>query len=96
MKHTPGPWFVKEQGFPDIRVAAPPEDDEYDYYIVAEIAFNDDSTVDDIDEEDLANARLISAAPDLFEACRRAAGHVNESEVENLLAAALEKAGLKW
>tara|TARA_R110002110_G_scaffold336074_2_gene546613 strand:- start:4715 stop:4987 length:273 start_codon:yes stop_codon:yes gene_type:complete len=59
IKHTPGPWAVDRTG---TRVVDPSEPKEY---VLAECHENKVATI-------MANARLISAAPELLEACKSA------------------------
>jgi hypothetical protein len=69
VKHTPGPWEVLE--FPDCYQINGIRDHQYD-----EIAETGDNT-----ELDEANARLISAAPELLEALRGLLSHVESWKV---------------
>ena len=92
MKHTPGPWEV--------------QDDEFMTSVVIEDGEICDIVQDDRPEkENLANARLIAAAPELVEACRVALIYLNalmqdlsgdgweEKHLRTKLWAAIAKAG---
>jgi hypothetical protein len=61
-KHTPGPWSVGE-GTPDIAIIT-------DKVLVAMVTNDEDSPCED--DEQMANARLMAAAPELLEACEAA------------------------
>ena len=69
-KHTPGPWATDlpehEMPYQDIRIKA----GRRDIYLL----WIDDAPVEDYNTEQLANARLIAAAPELLEAVRTLAG----------------------
>ena len=62
-KHTPGPWHIKENGFVTQRRCPTvyATDDELRY-----IAFCSDS-LNIVPTDNLANARLIAASPDLYQ-----------------------------
>lgn len=90
VKHTPGPWFVEktQDGY---RVEIVAGDDRS---VMAEV-FGDDN--DSNCWPMSVNARLISAAPDLLEACRAALTRqdwpVGTMKIKAQIQAALEKAG---
>lgn len=56
-KHTPGPWFVMDY-----------DDNVHQVAISDETATRYLAVIDNSDETDQANARLIAAAPELLEA----------------------------
>jgi hypothetical protein len=60
-KHTPGPWFLDDDG----RIFDTPDRGQ----LVAEVATADPA--EPPAEEDVANARLIAAAPDLLAALEK-------------------------
>jgi len=81
-KGTRGPWFVSNEGVLLVR-------DESGLSIVAKyIGYPDD-------DEEVANANLIAAAPDLLEALQdlssRAEIYVNTSKAKEAIAKALSK-----
>jgi hypothetical protein len=82
MKHTPGPWDTKEgQIYP-----------EESGRTLALITYYDRDN-----KEDVANARLIAAAPELLEACEAVYANLNPAYLHNrlcmrLLQKAIEKA----
>ena len=96
-KHTSGPWHVSKTGFsrkqpcPTVYAA----DDELRY-----IAFCDDGLNFGNATDNLANAHLIAAAPDLYEACLQALTHIEVDETThgrnfaagNVIRAAIAKA----
>lgn len=57
-KHTPGPWETADEGN-EIKIIA-----------LTREAWVEVATVDGISETGIADAALITAAPDLFEACQ--------------------------
>jgi len=59
--HTPGPWRLSD-GSPDVGVVT-------DEKLIAMVTNDEDSPMD-VDEQ-LANSRLVAAAPDLLAALRR-------------------------
>lgn len=82
MKHTPGPWFVDQY-----------EDEESRHVITSKpdhlyVAY----TIGGLGKEQEANASLISAAPDLLEACKRLLDAFYEDPLENDTASAVELA----
>lgn len=80
-KHTPGPWK-----FEDEYVRAPGGDAVADPYCQATAEWG---------EEMEANARLISAAPELLEACKKAVSLIDrgyELDARHSLNAAIAKA----
>jgi hypothetical protein len=89
MNHTPGPWYTNEDDhdapYQPIRIG--PKGD----YRVASV-FQDDRALD-YNREQEANARLITAAPDLLLAAREALECCNSSRVYKLLIDAIKKAG---
>lgn len=89
MKHTKGPWGSapdKETG--QYRLTAPGKDGVYRLF--AQI-----KTIPDGTGGDLADARLIAAAPELLEACKKALKELDrypEPDVTDDLMAAIAKA----
>lgn len=83
-KHTPGPWTIPDFG-PPISIEANRQDE---VWCVAEVGNGEMPS----DEEE-ANARLISAAPDLFEACNRLLFWMDNSEVNIDLTEMCERSG---
>lgn len=82
--HTPGPWSLAESDLTPGR---------YSIYHNGPIAHCGDTTAEPGDG--LANARLIAAAPELLEACRKALTcriSVISAVVDNLMRAAIAKA----
>lgn len=71
LKHTPGPWMIQEDnlGCKIIIGNLKMTDEEYSLFTCNEIGFTDGLSDE---SEDIANARLISAAPDLLEALKDA------------------------
>lgn len=63
MSHTPGPWVANEYGV----VHAPAGKDEHNQQLWRDIYFDRDAKTN---EERVATARLIAAAPDLLAALR--------------------------
>lgn len=74
-KHTPGPWHVRyrqkrsdfDGGMPEI------VGDENGLPVIADIRWNGEN-----EEYGQANARLIAAAPELLEACKRAYAELDD------------------
>lgn len=70
-KHTPGPWtfleadYLAEASGPFTIGGGPNNDD------IANVYSRENATVSISDEEAIANARLISAAPDMVEALEK-------------------------
>lgn len=62
MKHTPGPWKVKQFNFDEI--------ENTEGRTIARCFKNQSTNVEDMRNNIAANARLISAAPDLLEALK--------------------------
>ena len=84
-KHTPGPWHINDHAHDEEVVYI-----EADRYGVASI-FTD---TDKVDSTELANARLIAAAPELLEALKNIEnddGHI-PSTIWNMCKAAIAKA----
>src|SRR5687767_11509124 len=80
MKHTPGPWTVEEFNADDLQSPARFNgpvvvyaDADCDIHPVADCSCN--HTCRESDEAQ-ANARLIAAAPDLLEACKKTLGYL--------------------
>lgn len=66
-KHTPGPWIMepRQPGQKTIRITSPGTND---YFVTLHCEID----CDDVDHDvAIANAKLIAAAPDLAEACRK-------------------------
>ena len=61
MEHTPGPWAINKKNEVVIRWGSKPG--EYTVYVP-----------DEVHESQIADARLIAAAPDLLEVCHNAVG----------------------
>lgn len=74
MKHTPGPWYITDRRYIDSHNRGRA------YHAVAEVGRNG-CRISKVDE---ANGKLISAAPDLLEACEalRDLCRENTSDVE--------------
>ena len=71
MSHTPGPWKIDpSEEFP-LAVIVDDEDGELDGVCICELQgeFDDKSSAT---PEQMSNARLIAAAPELLEACKYA------------------------
>jgi len=66
-KHTPGPWEVGPQDWSRTRVF---QEQQGSRRILANCDLNELRETHGYQEEALANARLIAAAPDLLAACR--------------------------
>lgn len=90
-KHTPGPWYVMDKGFqrryPVPTVYAPGDELRY-------IAFCQDLPSFGEPTNNLANARLIAAAPELLEALKYAVDNPEfcSSEFDIVARAAIAKA----
>lgn len=73
-KHTPGPWLVEhDKEFDEVTVYAEIEEYEYNMTIceVSSYITKDGAPVGLMDTEQIAdNARLIAAAPEMYEALR--------------------------
>lgn len=72
--------------------------EEKSYYGKAEIGWphnGSEETLEHLGREAAANARLISAAPDLLKACEAALYDVNKTETYLILSKAIEKAKRK-
>ncbi len=84
MSHTPGPWTALKKNVWSV------QNDE-----LTEIA-TVGTTTSGMDAEKEANARLIAAAPDLLEACKRAYDLLHDDDYEDdgtgFLDAVIEKA----
>jgi hypothetical protein len=80
-KHTPGPWKVGS----DLRISATPDG----VRVIAEV-LTKESGVADINE--IANARLIAAAPELYAALSACRGQWIHSVSAKVCLAALAKA----
>ena len=65
-KHTPGPWTIADDNGTDIGIIARKRG--RGGQMVAMVTVDEDVPQDD--DERLANARLIAAAPDLLAACK--------------------------
>ena len=81
MKHTPGPWRIE-----DIESTQPYT--EYDVYADDHRVMH----VHDIDDGAEANALLIAAAPDLYEACKRALVYIQSDPAVYPLISAIKNA----
>ena len=78
-KHTPGPWTVQERiTEPDNHGKYSIYDAEYEYIGTCDAYLNGHHDTD----KNLANARLIAAAPELLEALESIAEHGHEEERE--------------
>lgn len=78
-KHTPGRWTATRENDREWMVAA---DDGRTWKSVATVTANDDGASTVTPEEAEANARLISAAPNLLRACEQ----LLEEYIEDVLA----------
>lgn len=102
-KHTPGPWIVTEEGN-FVYALSPKGTNRFSCSIAPGYIQGYDS-----EEVQQANARLIAAAPDLFEACIKANKYLAKcaslgkmpddtdywAEVQQKLALAILKTGVK-
>ena len=90
MKHTPGPWKIigerdlLEDGIDDLMIVAfqvGPDAEDDDIYIT-NIGQGPVSPINESEhsKENLANARLIAAAPDLLEAAKKALDLIGNNE----------------
>lgn len=70
-KHTPGPWSILDGAILSDKINA------YGNFHIARFDRGDDPNT----AEDYANARLIAAAPDLLEACKK---YVGELEIDDI------------
>lgn len=94
MSHTPGPWKVM-----DIVRAFPGIEAERSSIVVFGDEGEDSGVRGKTRDERMANARLISAAPDLLEACKQALDSITDASglwtnphLGKLLTAAIAKA----
>ena len=89
-KHTPGPWQSGESDdFGPIGITAGP----FDMPPLPNGIWVQVAKVNRHGEQTMANAKLIAAAPDLLEACRRALDYIADDVTErDILAAAIRKA----
>ena len=71
MKHTPGPWYVGTQN--DCLFVTNHRPPTGDYQPTLKVICSVGALIDDA-----ANARLIAAAPELLEACKKAAEAFHE------------------
>jgi hypothetical protein len=86
-KHTPGPWTIEQwqRGSKGLKLAilAPPDasgDNDYQVAVVSRVynpLFNETSFPDD------ANARLIAAAPDMYEALKECEVFISGLKLDN-------------
>ena len=77
-KHTPGPWTLCDEG-PQFQIAVRPhrpDDGRLTGFLLASIPREgpDAGMYRTVGGTDLGNARLIAAAPDLLDACKKALG----------------------
>jgi hypothetical protein len=79
VRHTPGPWTLAEVGDPGDRLSVPIRH----YNELGSVGFfsqfKGNATIDAFD----ANAHLIAAAPDLFEACKRVIAAYTEGKIRH-------------
>ncbi len=91
-EHTPGPWEVYHNGYEDTWSVEGDGDIVCDLWRLSESTHRRHPHFDDNCE---ANARLISASPDLLAACEAALeeySFIYNEEVRSLLTAAIAKA----
>lgn len=74
-KFTPGPWFTKREGFSTVYIEA-----RLRQGVIQEVAACGPTEAGL--EQQLANAKLIAAAPDLLEALERLKGELVLSDVD--------------
>lgn len=74
-KFTPGPWFTKREGFSTVYIEA-----SLRQGVIQEVAACGPTEAGL--EQQLANAKLIAAAPDLLEALERLKGEIVLSDVD--------------
>lgn len=109
-KHTPGPWGVAidGSGLPDSSKRRPDNDEPYREACRVHAGDPEQGTLDNVAHvyrgstdnfsdalaEQMANARLIAAAPDLLAACKVALNNINTSHkaAREIVAAAITKA----
>jgi hypothetical protein len=91
-KWTPRPWVFLEEGDAEalhncrpLTICSPGKDD------LAEVFSDEDSTVAIPREQAIANARLIAAAPDLYEALLGCVEHMEHSTPEGRVAYQIAK-----
>lgn len=95
-KHTPGPWEVERvnSDYPHDICLGYDIPGEGCPILIATVFSDEDDAPISVTEAN-ANARLIAAAPDLLEACRRALDAVDRDTVEwDILSTAITKATL--
>lgn len=80
-KHTPGPWTIADDNGTDIGIIARKRG--RGGQMVAMVTVDEDVPQDD--DERLANARLIAAAPDLLSACKRAVHLYDHDDATSVL-----------
>lgn len=68
MSHTKGPWTVNSRAIEEVKEPSS---------VIAIVNDGDDNGDEQLKGEWKANARLISAAPDLLEACKKAIEFIN-------------------
>ena len=70
-QHTPGPWSVEDPMGPEIlSVIANGDQPVYEWRHIAQLSMEPEDKSDPSIVEQRANARLIAAAPDLYEALK--------------------------
>lgn len=85
-KHTPGPWYIESEGNPVTKWISSKEDETGPVCVVFSRNGGKPSVVD-------ANARLITAAPEMLDALRSMLKAFNVPEIDSIVAlSAVEKA----
>jgi len=77
-KHTPGPWTIKQQGFPNKMTLLEIASEKIDR---PTIICSRNWRNQDLTDEIIANANLIAAAPELLEACETIAQMLDSGEL---------------